>query len=51
MEHIKNGSPMKEILIITPSTKMDQYIRDRINKESKPLEQHSSSKIDLKQVT
>ncbi|UPZ35116.1 FecR domain-containing protein [Sphingobacterium sp. PCS056] len=36
---------------ITPSTKMAQYIRDRINKESKPLEQHSNSKIDLKRVT
>ena len=36
---------------ITPSTKMAQYIRDEINKESEPEGRHYNSKIHLKRVT
>lgn len=36
---------------ITPSTKMAQYIRDEINKESEPEGSHYNSKIHLKRVT
>ncbi|SJN52628.1 putative anti-sigma factor [Sphingobacterium faecium PCAi_F2.5] len=36
---------------ITPSTKMAQYIRDEINKESEPEGRHYNRKIHLKRVT